>query len=261
MNRSTERILNEINRRFYREHAEAFATTRHAPWGGWDRLLGPLEAGLPSSIRVLDAGCGNGRFGDFLAGSWPGRVLYTGIDSSTALLKIAEARLAGKVELDLRLWDFVEEPLPSFRSAGGFDLAVAFGVLHHMPGREQRFRLLEALAQLLAPGGFLVCSIWLFGRDERFRRRLLDWQSLPAELGSVDPSELEEGDHLLRWGQAPGTLRYCHALSDAEEQEWLDGLGLDLVERYEADGRGGHLNRYLVFRRSVDSGHRETDVR
>lgn len=249
MNRQTVRALNEVNRRFYEEHADAFATTRHAPWGGWEGLLEPLRRGLPASIRVLDAGCGNGRFGDFLAGRWPGEIHYRGIDASGALLEIAAARLTGKVDLDLRLEDFIEGSQAPPPEGEGFDLAVAFGVLHHLPGREQRFRLLQGLARQLASGGFLVCSIWLYGRDERFRRRLLDWRALPPDLGPIEVSELEEGDHLLRWGDAPGTFRYCHAVSDAEEQEWLEGLALDLVERYEADGRSGHLNRYLILRK------------
>ena len=68
------------------------------------------------------------------------------------------------------------------------------------------------------------------------------------ELAAAD---LEAGDHLLGWQRVPGVYRYCHSFSEAE----LDSLPVELSdlaeleERFEADGRTGNLNTYVILRR------------
>src|SRR5437773_46351 len=59
--------LNEINRAFYNRVAQDFDETRQQAWPGWDTLLSYLNAPLNAPLSVLDVGCGNGRFGLFLA--------------------------------------------------------------------------------------------------------------------------------------------------------------------------------------------------
>jgi SAM-dependent methyltransferase len=62
MKDETLRALNTINRVFYRDSAPSFDATRDAPWPGWQPLL-PLLQGLEGDpARILDLGCGNGRF-------------------------------------------------------------------------------------------------------------------------------------------------------------------------------------------------------
>jgi 2-polyprenyl-3-methyl-5-hydroxy-6-metoxy-1,4-benzoquinol methylase len=63
VNDATRERLNTINREFYRVTAHDFDETRGQPWPGWKRVLPYLK--LP--LSVLDVGCGNGRFGVFLA--------------------------------------------------------------------------------------------------------------------------------------------------------------------------------------------------
>ena len=65
MDATTRRLLNELNRRFYRENADAFDVTRRVPWPGWNRLAEFLPATGP--LSTLDLGCGNGRFLRWLA--------------------------------------------------------------------------------------------------------------------------------------------------------------------------------------------------
>ena len=60
---ATFRYLNDLNRRFYETVAIDFDATRQQAWAGWERLLPYLHAPL----SILDIGCGNGRFGAFLA--------------------------------------------------------------------------------------------------------------------------------------------------------------------------------------------------
>src|SRR5512145_2941581 len=74
--------LASINRWFYSQHAREFGKTRQAPWSGWKRVVGRLEErGLsPGPLRVLDLGCGNGRFLRYLASSWTHPIEYLGVD-------------------------------------------------------------------------------------------------------------------------------------------------------------------------------------
>ncbi len=72
----------------------------------------------------------------------------------------------------------------------------------------------------------------------------------------VDPGELEEGDYLVAWGEAPPAdrsalpaLRYCHYADPAEVERLLAPLELDVVAEFRADGEGGDLNLYRILRR------------
>ncbi len=87
MDDSTRLRLNAINRAFYTRRAGSFVQTRNHPWPGWKRALGAFPKDEP--LRVLDIGCGNGRYGHFLAERAERPVAYTGVDLSPALLEEA----------------------------------------------------------------------------------------------------------------------------------------------------------------------------
>ena len=80
MNPSTARALNRINRRFYAEIADAFSATRRDPWPGWKRAVDKLQPTSGRGPRVLDLGCGNGRFASYLETEWGPDFDYRGID-------------------------------------------------------------------------------------------------------------------------------------------------------------------------------------
>ena len=242
MDTATRRALAEVNERFYASEAAAFAARRDHAWPGWSRLpLGPAEPGRP--LRVLDAPCGNGRFGHFL-GQRVERRRYLGIDANEELLAVAHAALPDGEFLERDLLADAAPPLPP----GPFDVVTCFGFLHHVPGRAQRIALLAALATRLAPGGRLCVSVWRFAERERFLRRRAGWDAWNAARSrAIDLDQLETGDHLLHWGTEPGCVRYCHHADDDEVASWLDALPLRVHDRFRADGREGDLNLYLVL--------------
>lgn len=110
---------------------------------------------------VLDLGCGSGRlFGTLLEGGAP-RIL--GLDASSALLRRAEARIAGDERLaaaarDGRLSVMRGDvrAISTLNIRERFDLAVAVGVLPHLDGPEDALRLLGGVRSVLARGGRLV---------------------------------------------------------------------------------------------------------
>ena len=76
-----------------------------------------------------------------------------------------------------------------------------------------------------------------------------------VEGSKIDPSELEAGDALLRFGSDPEMPpRYCHQVADTELDAVVDdlamaGLEMESLGDYRADGSEGDLNRYRVLRR------------
>lgn len=242
--------LIEINRRFYREYAGAFAATRKRIQPGVQRILAqlPLE-----ETRWLDLGCGSGA----LAARWAEtgrRGLYLGLDFSVGLLEEARQATAGKSPpgLEIRfLQADLNDPawnLP-FLETPPFDGLLAFAVLHHIPGLENRRRLLEQARQLVKTGGSFILSVWQFQHSPKLMARCLPWETV-----ALQPSQVEEGDYLLDWRQTlpeqedkPG-LRYVHLFDRQELAELATQTGYEIHQEFESDGKGGRLGLYQIWR-------------
>jgi len=256
MKQATRDRLNALNERFYSEHAAAFSATRDRPWPGSTRALQLTAQALqaPSSrvaetLRVLDVGCGNGRLIEPLRERFGERFEYTGIDASQALLALARRRYE-HAPARFAHADFVttapEQTLPQ----GPFELAVLFGVLHHVPDEAHRRALIRVTAARLAPGGVLAFTLWRFDESARFARRCLNGeerQELAREL-AFDATELEIGDQLLRWGDGERRLRYCHFCDEAEIDRLVAAAALVPLARFRSDGEGDRLNDYVLLR-------------
>ncbi|MYB20699.1 MAG: methyltransferase domain-containing protein [Holophagales bacterium] len=268
MNTPTQAALRRINRDFYSRHAADFDRTRHpGGWPGWRRVVQTTAQPTNRPLRVLDLGCGNGRFALFLQHNPEllshGRFIYDGIDLSSELIDHARVATASLDHIRFRTDDIENCALDEATC----DLVTLFGVLHHIPGFDTRRRTLERAASAVAPGGLLALTCWQFADDPGLERRRLDWAS---EAG-VDPAELEPGDHLLRWGPgdtegrrqsrrrssrglgrqgvgrpAHQARRYCHHADELELERLVEGFPLTEVARYRSDGPGGRQNLYWL---------------
>ena len=212
MDDRTVRALKALNRRFYQRHAAAFSTTRETPWRGWERLLPHLaEAVAPSpGSRILDAGCGNGRFLRWLAdqGTHP----FVGVAADRSLPLLQAARAAGPqtaVAMDLAS---LKGELPL--RPGACRAVIAMGVLHHIPAHHLRRKFVREIVELLSDRGVLVLTAWQFADRSRFQARVRPWSLAEG----VTEAELDPGDHLLQWGAGPS--------SEAEPPISDDGLSL-----------------------------------
>jgi SAM-dependent methyltransferase len=258
MKEETQSALNALNGAFYEARGADFDATRDHPWPGWSRALDALAREAPARApdaaprRVLDVGCGNGRFGVWLARRDPTPTRYLGVDASDALLARARRAFHGSppaFSVELRALDFLQGEGPEGLPPGPFDLVVLFGVLHHVPGEALRRRLLVALAGRVAPAGGLVLTAWQFAHRARFARSLLsdDVVRERAPAWGFDASDLEPGDHLLGFGGSASVPRYCHHVDAAELARLTRDLGLTEIDAFDADGKSDDLNAYRVL--------------
>jgi len=243
----------DLNNRFYREQGASFARTRGAPWHGWKRCLEVLQGEgciqKAQSYSVLDLACGNMRFETFLRDALSGTTVdYYGVDNSTQMMTGKQCQDLDVLELLIQRQDVnaqIEAPL--------CDLSVSFGFMHHIPGQELRKALLDVMIAHAQPGGHIIVSFWQFlnspelaRKAELTHREALDEGSTLADLSDV----LDAGDYFLGWQGKPGACRYCHSFS-SDEISWLVEQVADrarLVARFDADGRTGDLNCYIVLK-------------
>jgi tRNA (uracil-5-)-methyltransferase TRM9 len=240
MDSQTIQRLNAINREFYRVTADEFDQTRGTAWPGWEKLLLYLKGeNSEAAFSVLDVGCGNGRFGVFLAEYVGREINYHGMDNNAALLERAMQTVATASGVTMRLEqrDIVENPPDS----GLYDLVAVFGVIHHIPGAHQRQEFVRRLAERVKPGGILALACWRFYEFDRFRGRIVAWGDDLRDL-------VEAHDYLLDWRRGEVALRYCHYVDDAEHTALIKASGLHEIVTYRADGFSGTVNQYSILR-------------
>jgi SAM-dependent methyltransferase len=115
---------------------------------------------------VLDIGCGTGA----ICQDVPDDVDYTGFDISKDYIEKARARFGSRAKF---IWGSVADA-PSL-SAGSFDAAMAFGVLHHLDD-VQAAKFFDLAYEVLKPSGrFVTCDPVLGTEGER---RISRWLML-----------------------------------------------------------------------------------
>lgn len=250
MKQTTIQQLNDLNRTFYQETAAEFDVSRQSFWSGWYKLKQHVSELSVDQLKVLDVGCGNGRFGQFLSQTFPNlSIAYTGIDSSAELLERAEQTLPSlPAQTAFQHIDLIDQLLAQQEILSGqtFDLVVAFGLFHHIPSSKLRSALFQQLSELLAPNGLLAISFWQFLNSTKLRERTID----PATV-QIDPGVLEENDFILDWraGEKPA-YRYCHYTNNQEEIALLKQIDLHVIDEFFADGATNNLNHYLLLKKS-----------
>ncbi len=144
--------LHRINQEFYQTFSNSFAATRRRVQPGIRRVIEEI----PKQGNWLDIGCGSGA----LAAEWlrQGRSgLYCGIDFSPNLIAEAEKEMSKipqnkALEVQFITADLIDESWQIPFEKTVWDGALCFAVLHHIPGEDQRKRLLRVNCQLNRKG-------------------------------------------------------------------------------------------------------------
>ncbi len=225
-----------INRQFYASLADSFAETRAAPQPGFTRL----QPHFPEAAADwLDVGCGEGRFGRFLRGH-AAIARYVGVDFTPALLEKAGTAVPGEfVERDMTQPGFLD-------GLGEFDGIVCLAAMQHIPGRDNRIRLLREMKRRLRPDGRIFLSNWQFLDSERQRRKLVDWTAV-----GLTAADVEANDYLLTWRRDGFGLRYVCYIDADETVALAAAAGLKIIAQFRSDGKEGNLNLYTVLKSSI----------
>lgn len=237
MDAETVNQLIALNREFYSRFSADFSDTRSS-----ERFnIEPFRKYLASDMRLLDAGCGNGR----LAGTLERASFsldYVGVDGSAELISLAQKKNATlrNVRAQFRVVDLTTPRWnETLRDALPFDVIASLAVLHHIPSFELRANVLRAIRVLLKPRGIFVMSNWRFLNNARLRKKIVDWREL-----MIDNRRLEPGDYLLDWKRGGTGYRYAHLIDENEVNKLANASGLQVVEQFHADNA---LNLYSIL--------------
>lgn len=215
----------------YETIAEDFSRTRGK---FWDELLFVRDL-IPNGAKILDIGCGNGRFLSALTDT---TIDYTGVDFSEGLIAVAQGRYRERPNTNFFVSDALTLPFLDH----SFDMVVSFAVLHHIPSRAYRVQTLREMARVAKPGAPIVLTAWNV------------WHSKPRAiiLAAIKKlfglTHLDLGDAFLDFGNKQN-VRYVHALTRRKIRSLACEAGLAVKELRIIRRPSGEENFFMVLQR------------
>lgn len=250
MKSTTYNKILDLNNNFYSNISYDFSKTRQRSWSGW-QLSTTLIKRPKTPIKILDIGCGNGRYYKFLAKMLPKKSEYIGLDTNELLLNEAKLQIQNvslEHKVTFKYFDVITN-IHNLRKK--YNLVVAFGITHHIPSMGGRTKWFNTIVKLIQPNGFLIYTIWDFLNttpNNKLKEEITTKQGF-----NFNKEELEDGDYFLSWDNKPNLYRYCHAYSDAEHNQIIQNLqkaGLTMIYTFVADGKKNNTNKYFIYKKS-----------
>ncbi|MFZ3057617.1 MAG: methyltransferase domain-containing protein [Minisyncoccales bacterium] len=204
----------------YNSIADKYSRVREKDWPEFNFLF---DKYLLPNDKVLDLGCGNGRFYQSFKNK---EVDYLGIDVSSKLIEITKNNHPeGKFEVSS-----VDSIL-----SDSFDKVYSIAVLHHIPSHEFRLNFLKEIKRVLKDNGSLILTVWNL-KDKIKKRSFLDW------------FRLDKGDVFLPWYGSRDTYFHCFNLE--ELIQLLKEVGFEIIDKGEIlVGERPYSNFYIVGRK------------
>lgn len=205
-------ILNKL-KEDYNNIALKYSQVREKEWKEMDFLFDKIS----EKDKVLDLGCGNGRF---YSSFEKRRIDYFGIDFSSKLIEIAKEKYpSGNFSigdaLDLKFQnDF-------------FDKVYAIAILHHMPEEKLRIKLIKEVKRVLKKQGLFILTVW----------------------DLKEKAKNNEKDIFLSWYGAKECYFHVFTLKELEDLVILSGL--KIIEKGEIIvGQRPYNNFYIICQKN-----------
>ena len=220
------KFILEKTKENYNLIAREFSATRREIW----EELKFLFEGLKEGEKVLDLGCGNGRWSKVFKKK---KVDYFGIDNSERLIEIAKENFP---EAKFLVGDALNLPFPD----DFFDEVYSIALLHHIPSEDFRIKVLKEAKRVLKPGGILILTCW----------KIHQWREIFALLKYtllklIGRSKLDFKDFFVPWGKK--MLRYYHFFTQRELENLLRKVGFEILESgVVKNKRENRQNYYIV---------------
>lgn len=231
MNNDKAQKIIDTTKDIYDKIAEKYASVRDEPWQEMDFLFGKF---LKTGDKVLDLGCGNGRFYEsFLKNG----AFYTGVDNSQKLLDIAKKNYS---EGEFILASALNLPF----SDESFDAVYGIAILHHIPSAELRKKFMEEAKRVLKKGGYLVLTVWdLKDKQEQEKKKER------FNIFDLFRQRKDRDDVFIPWYGAKDC--FFHVFTMETFRRTVDESGLLIVEHGEIlVGRKPYKNMYLVAKKN-----------
>ncbi len=201
--------------------ADQFSKTRTFPWRDFSFLTNYIT----QKDKVLDLGCGNGRFYDLIKKKTTD---YVGIDYSEKLIANAKKNYPN---IDFRVADATEIPSPN----NSFNKVLSVAVLHHIPSKKLQEKFFREIKRVLKPKGKLILSAWNLRENPRAKKLILKHNFLKI-LGF---SKMDFGDVFYTWKNQKGEIkaqRYIHCFKKKEIKKLSEKAGLKTIELKKVGG-------------------------
>lgn len=239
MERKYAKYLLDKTRQDYNQIADSFSRARGSVWKDMEFLFNNY---LTSGERVLDLGCGNGRFLELFKRK---NIDYIGADNSRKLIEIANSKYKDtrhKIQ-DTKYKFIVADALKLPFSNSYFDKIYSIATLHHIPSQELRMQFLKEAQRTLKPEGILILTVWNLWSKPKFRKVIFK-SALSKIFGK---SKLDFKDIIIPWWGMPQYYFHCFTKSELERLVRKAGFRIKKIgEIIIPQGKNFNSNFYII---------------
>ncbi len=195
----------------YSQIADEFAQTRKNEWKEFEMFLPYIK----DNMKVLDLGCGSGRFLDFL--NKHRKVQYLGVDKCRNLIENAKDHheKAKFIEADM-----LDLPIEN----ESIDIVASIAALHHIPSKQLKKKALKEIRRVLKKKGILVLSVWNLNQP-KYKKYI--WEARLRWFTSF--GKYQPRDTFIPWGKS-GVKRYYYAFRPKVLKKLLHNLEFEILE-------------------------------